>query len=818
MDALEGVRVLDLTTGIAGPLGVLLLAEHGADVIKVEPPGGLRDRDREEHRVWDRSRRSVTIDFATEEGREQLRKLAAVSDVLVESFAPGTMGRHGLGYDALAASCPRLVYVSVPAYPSGSRHAARPGWDALVQARSGLQWEQPGWREGPIFLQNQLPSMAAAYLVPIGILAALSAREETGRGQHVETSLLQGALTLTTMIWLHAEHGQIEVQRAMSKSYPPGIHQASIWETSDGWVHTSASRGAARPMAEVLGLPPEHDPMMLTLLSMSEAPEDRERAVALRAVVSDAYRRQKRDALVEEFHANGLGAEAIVPMSEVLHHAQLRATAAVVDVEDPEVGPTTQLGITLRLVDTPGRVRGPRPPLGAHNDEVLGSLASASLPAAASGAPLRAHAHALADVRVLDFGRAFAGPFATMILAGLGADVIKVQAPGVAGMSGGPELGCNQGKRSIAVDMKHPDGRRVAHRLIERSDVVHHNMTKGVAERLGIDHATLAGIRPDIISCNTFMYGPEGPLSDLGGLDPLAQAAAGLEYEAGPVHEGNVPLWYRFGHGDTANALSSVVAVLMALHHRKRTGNGQPVWATLLHASALWSSGVYLTPDGPCEYERLDRDQTGLSALYRLYAAQGGWIQLAAVRPEHWSALCAALCRPDLESDARFATPSARHDRRSELEAELAPQFATRTPLQWRRALDAVGVPCEIAVDTNDGESVLFDDELLALGIVAETRHRVHGRLRQVGQLVRFSETPGRVEHAPPVVGQHTVEIMRWLGYDDGEIVSLRERDVIEYPEDTLPGDALPGDALPEEAVPEEAVPEEAVPEEAVEA
>ena len=116
-------------------------------------------------------------------------------------------------------------------------------------------------------------------------------------------------------------------------------------------------------------------------------------------------------------------------------------------------------------------------------------------------------------------------------------------------------------------------------------------MTKGVAERLGIDYATLRTIRHDIIYCNTYMYGPEGPLSDLGGLDPLAQAAAGLEYEAGPTHLGATPLWYRFGHGDTANVLLSVVGVLTALYHRKRTDAGQPVWSSLLHATSLLGVG-----------------------------------------------------------------------------------------------------------------------------------------------------------------------------------------------------------------------------------
>ena len=116
------------------------------------------------------------------------------------------------------------------------------------------------------------------------------------------------------------------------------------------------------------------------------------------------------------------------------------------------------------------------------------------------------------------------------------------------------------------------------------------------------------------------------------------------------------------------------------------------------------------------------------------------------------------------------------------LEAELAPIFATRTPLQWRRYLDRHGVPCEIVVDTLDGESVLFDDETFALGLVAETTHPVHGRLRQVGQLVTFGDTPGRIRYPPPMLGEHTREIMQWLGYDDDTIASYRERGIIGYP------------------------------------
>ncbi len=218
--ALADLRVLDLSWGIAGALGVLLLAEQGADVIKVEPPGGDPFRDYSGYAVWNRSRRSVTLDLKNPAGVDAFHKLADSADVIVETFRPGVMDRLGVGYDTVHARNPRLVYASCPAYPDGHRWSQRPGYDALVQASSGQQWEQPGWRMGPIFLHVPLPSMAAMFLVPTGILAALVAREETGRGQHVRTSLFQGALLFTTQIWTQVENSRADFFGTMVKSYP----------------------------------------------------------------------------------------------------------------------------------------------------------------------------------------------------------------------------------------------------------------------------------------------------------------------------------------------------------------------------------------------------------------------------------------------------------------------------------------------------------------------------------------------------------------------------------------------------------------------
>jgi crotonobetainyl-CoA:carnitine CoA-transferase CaiB-like acyl-CoA transferase len=367
--------VLDLSWGIAGPLGVLLLAEQGADVIKVEPPGGDPFRDYSGYAVWNRSRRSVTIDLKEPAGADAFRKLAEGADVIVETFRPGVMDRLGVGYDALHALNERLVYCSCPAYPDGHRLAQRPGYDALVQASSGQQWEQPGWRPGPIFLHMPMPSMGAMFLVPTGILSALIARETTGRGQHVRTSLFQGALLYTTQIWTWVPGADGSFYGTMAKTYPPGVHQEMIFEVADNeYVHASIMSGLAPVKTQdgILGLPDPSDPEKYMMLS----PEERAELTPKRRA---AYKLRQRDPLIAEFRENNHAIEAVESMEYALGangeaHPQLVANEMIATVDDPVLGHTTQVGVPIHLAGTPGAIRGPRPTPGQHNDEIFGEL------------------------------------------------------------------------------------------------------------------------------------------------------------------------------------------------------------------------------------------------------------------------------------------------------------------------------------------------------------------------------------------------------------------------------------------------------------
>jgi crotonobetainyl-CoA:carnitine CoA-transferase CaiB-like acyl-CoA transferase len=394
--------------------------------------------------------------------------------------------------------------------------------------------------------------------------------------------------------------------------------------------------------------------------------------------------------------------------------------------------------------------------------------------------------HALEGVVVIDFGQYLAGPFGPMVLGDLGANVIKVEPVTGDGMRMVNQafFGCTRGKRDIALNIKADAGKQIALELVERADIVHHNMTAGVAKRLGIAYEDCKRVNPDVVYCNTWAYGLDGPLARFGGLDPLFQAAAGLEYEAGPVRAGNTPLYIRFGMTDTANAMLSVVGCLAALYHQRRTGEGQELWTSLLDGAAMLSSDALLVDGDAVPRPQLDADQTGIDACYRLYRTVDDWIQIAAVEQGHFTALCNALGLAELIDDPRFADRAARHEHRQQLEALLAPRFATRTAIVWSRMLDDAGVPNEVPRDTNAGEAVLFDGDNIRLGLVAEYEHPMAGRMRQYGSFIDFSETPGRIGGPPPLAGEHTRDILGWLGYTEAQMQDLKDEGTVYWPDE----------------------------------
>jgi crotonobetainyl-CoA:carnitine CoA-transferase CaiB-like acyl-CoA transferase len=488
-------------------------------------------------------------------------------------------------------------------------------------------------------------------------------------------------------------------------------------------------------------------------------------------LLAEAFRKFPSDDWVAFGAARNLGIALVRSPEEALQDQALLDQGCVIEIDDPDVGPIRHIGGLLEFSETPARVRGPSPRTGGHTDEVIhGSPTGHATSEAPKATALRGP---LEGITVLDVGLGVAGPWGARVLADMGATVIKINAL-YDGYWTRTNLGLatNWGKRSIALDLKHPDAHAVLDALIARADVLAHNMRPGTAERLGIGYEELHARFPQLIYCHTRGF-EDGPRSLQPGTDQTANALAGTEYEDGACGLGGPPFWSRVNMGDTGNGYLWAIAVIQALYHRERTGQGQKVGTAIINACLLNTSFVYSRADGAVvPRPRIDRDQRGLTALHGLYRLDGAWLCIAVMDDDAWSGLCEALAAPELRDDPRFASGEARRRNDSDLRTALEPLFAQRSSDEIIPALTKRGVPAEISSTTFPIE--LFDDpEITRRGWIATSRVAGVGRLEEPARLVDFAVNAGPAPSAPCLAGQHTKEILAELGLDESAITKL---------------------------------------------
>ncbi|ADP83545.1 CaiB/BaiF CoA transferase family protein [Pseudofrankia inefficax] len=810
-----GLSVLDLSWGAAGPMTAMLLADSGADVLRVESPHGDPVRDDVAYRVWNRGKRSAVLDLRDPAQHEAFLALADRADVLVESFEPGVTRRLGIDPATLRARNPRLVYCSITGYGPDGPDAHRPGLDSLVAARTGLQWEARGVvgtplnkirgaappnedveipdlpanrfdQEGPVFLRSTWPSLGAAYNAIAGVSAALRARELTGRGDLVETSLVQGAMAANAPNWQWIENLAAPGvwMWVTDRRSPEGL-----FECSDGrWVHFWTIRptlvlDAAEGDELVLDGPRDD---MRTGVRIGMDADEVPILYMYYGLLQAAFKKFPAERWVAFGAARNIGIALVRSPEEAFSDEALLRQGCVVELADPEVGPIRHAGVLLEFSATPGAVQGPAAPRGQHTADVLAAAPadSADVVAANSAdvvpagdgakAPPALRRGPLDGVRVLDLGLGVAGPWGGKVLADLGAEVIKVHA-----LHDGywtrthMGLATNWGKRSIALNLKDPAGRAVLEKLIASADVLAHNMRPGAAERLGIGFAELGARYPKLIYCHTRGF-EDGPRSRQPGTDQTANALAGTEYEDGACRLGGAPLWSRVNMGDTGNGYLWATAVIQALYHRERTGLGQKVSTAIINATLLATSYAYSRADGATvDRPRIDARQQGLSASHGLYRLAGGdWLSIAVLAEASWPDLCDALGAPELVDDPRFASPADRAAHDADLRAALQPLFARRTAQEILPDFEKRDLPCELSVDTF-GAALFTDPALRRLGDVVTAQVDGVGKLEQTGVLVRLTENPGVVAGPPCLAGEHSRDILAELGYATGEIDAL---------------------------------------------
>lgn len=607
----------------------MILADYGADVIKVEPPGGDLFRGRPAFWQWNRGKRGVEADLKSEAGQAAVQGLAAEADVLIENFRPGVLNRLGLGYEELAESNAGLICLSITGFPADSRYGQVKGYEGIVAAVTGQLMIQNGYRDdGPIYDAVPKCSFGASMLGLIGTLAALQARESTGVGQQVSSTLVQANFAYS---YGGIKGETTEITQALSMIWGRDPHNTMpgyrIAECSDGqWIQSGSAGGRifdnlmrALDIDFYFSDPRYKDgPARLSVADRDE----------LIAAIDETYAKRPLSEWVQRLDDNDAAYALFSTTQGFMKHPQMLHNGHVIDVEDPLLGPMKQIGPLVRFKDRDWAWPGPAPAsraaiAGCAWTEVKSStVTDRTIPIAGP----------LDGVTVLDLANFAATPGGPGLLADLGARVIKVEPivgdPMVAGAVSAAELFAriNRCKERISINLKEPRGQEVLHRLVSMADVVVHNYRPGVPERLGLDFETLREHNDQLVYLYGASFGSSGPDSSRPAFDPVMSAMAGGEVlQAG---RGNPPQMRQTT--DHSALLGVTVAILLALRERERTGEAQNAETTMLCSAAYLLSDDFIQYEGKPDRPLPDSGQYGLHCRYRLYqTAEDGWVFFA---------------------------------------------------------------------------------------------------------------------------------------------------------------------------------------------
>ena len=755
--ALRGVRVVEFGQYIPGPLLGMLLAEQGADVIKVERPGGDPARSEPAFATWNRSKRSVELDLKTTDGQKQAQDLIGWADVLIENFRPGVANRLGIGYETTGNN-PGLVYCSLPGFGEDSPHRGDRGWETIVSAATGAHQGVPGMDE-PLFLPLPSASSFAAIIGSVSVAMALIARQRTGKGQRIEVPL-HSAMFAAMGRHLSNFH---DINPPDLFTLPRNVmsHQ---YQCADGrYVQNQGMyQRFASQFLQAAGRP-EWIEDMEDLYGADVSPETvemwRERVENL---FKEKTAKEWEDAIAE----TGGACTICKTVDEWLVHEHAIAGGMVIEVDDAQHGRMKQPGPPTRLRGTPGPTPRRAPTLGEHTASALTEIR-----AAPPGERFNRHEDilsALQGVRVLDLCIVLAGPTCGRTLGEFGADVIKIDDPSRPYDYGG-NLDVNRGKRSIQIDLKKPEGKEVFWKLLETADVVVENNRKGAMERMGLGYEEIRQRKPDIVYASTNAFGYDGPWAGRPGWEQLAQATTGIQVRRGGRDD--APQLLPYPMNDYGTGLLGAFSIALALHERNRSGKGQSVDGGLALTACLLQSPYFLDYEG---YQRNDPeglDVRGFSALSRLYEAADGWFCLHCPDDASWANLTSLSELSHLATDSRFYDAGSRQSSDAALTGALSAIFNTGSRQGWIKSLTAVGVS---AIENLAVPDYHDDPNVRNAGLIVNREHPGMGRADHLGVVAQLSGTPARVGRPTPVLGAETNEILSEAGYTPTQIAALK--------------------------------------------
>ena len=790
---LTGVRVVDFGHYIAGPLTGMLLADQGAEVIKVDRPG-TSDYDTPANGVFNRGKQRVTLDLKNADDLATAVKLIRSADVVIENFRPGVMQRLGLGAEEMTALNPGLVYLSLPGFASTDERAPIRAFEGIISAAIGQYTDLQSRRADlpPVYTPMPLGSTYGAIHGAIAVTLALYAREESGRGDVIEVSLVGAAMSAMAVIMLDvadkpARYGTPANANRQKQRSSAGSPFSGTFRAGDGqWLyiiaagHSRNSRSLVKALevyddliAEGMVDVPVYENLHLTNNIPDSSHLSGEWNLKAREKIEGVLASEPAQHWVDVLTAAGVPCTIQRTAQAWLHKSETEEAALTVVVDDPDYGLMRQLGVQTWLAKTPDECAVPRPSrpfVGDVEPKLNGDIA------ASAGKPI------LEGIRVLDLSNVLAGPASARTMAEYGAEVIKIDPPepyfGPRISSWFP-LEVSPGKRSVILNLKDEAGRAAFMKLVETADVIVHNFRPGVAQSLGIDYDAVKRCKPDIVYLNlTAFNGPRpGPWMNRPGFDPLLQGSTGIQMRYGG--EGNRPVLHGWASCiDYITGYSATYGAVLALLKRRRSGvpdGGDFVTTSLAQGGQLVQAPFMYACEAGCSGdEPSGQGAVGEHALHRMYRARDGWVFLGGL--EHEMDKLRGIV--GLEN-----TPG--EDAGEFLEGEIK----KRDVAHWVEVFNEVGLAGHRIDSLEDIREMFLHevcDDLLdawddgrSISIVRFTDHPVGSAVDLAPPAyVRLKNAPVQLLYACPKQGAHTREILGELGYDDDYVDDLIARGV----------------------------------------
>lgn len=795
--ALDGLVVVEVSGTLTGTIVSGFLADFGAHVTIVEPLDGSPLRSERAWPFWGRGKHSCLIDLDEAKGRDELARLAADADVVVETLRPGSAEAMGLKYRDLAQNNPGLVYASVTGFGCENPWSRFKAYEPVVMAKTGglTAFGNLTSRDGPAFVSTPYCSFSAAQLALHGILAALIERESSGVGQRVETTLSQGLLAHDPWNWLlkalvdRFDQAFLSAPPFDEKNLAPNSHmmlRLMVGLSADGrWMQFSQSTDKLwSAFLRLAGLEWTLDDPRLGGWADSDDPKVRADfwEAALAAVRTRTYA-EWLEAFDED---TDVWAEVFREGTELLHHPQLRADGRTTTIEDPDVGDVHQPGPLVILASAPSNPSRPAPAPGQY--ELPPRSRRWTLPEPQQ--PPSPASEPLAGVTVVEFGTFFAAPYGATLLGELGARIIKIEqleGDPIRHVMPFPEISgikVMSGKESVAVDVATPDGHEIAMEIVRAADIVLLAFRANVAERLGIAPHMLRSVNPELVVLEATGYGPGDPHGHRPAFAPTMGAGSGLAYRnLGGAPRGQAALdlsvddvkreairlsaaAMAVAQADGFSALAVASSMLLGQLVKRRTGRGQTMVTSMLATMGHVLSETMVEYQDAPPVATPDLDLLGLGPWYRLYECAPGWVFLAAVDDAD---------RRVVADELKIEVGEASRD---EIASMLAAEFRKAGALDWEQRLLERDVTCVEVSEESTDSTMMYGEPGRSLGFVIDGTHPVLGDHPRLAPLVAFSRSTTRVGIAP-LCGQDTDAVLREFGFDQDRIAELREAGTI---------------------------------------